>query len=167
MTLEKSISKIFGLEGDEWLKHANPWSVWTRFITLPFIVLSIWSREWIGMYSVIPIIILSFWIYINPRVFAKPKTTNSWASMCVIGEKIWANRDQIEVSNHHKPIIYILTFIQFVGGIFLFAGLYQLNFWPTLTGILVIYLAKMWFLDRMVWVCEEMKDNNEYKKLLY
>jgi len=167
MTLEKKISKIFGLEGDEWLKHANPWSVWTRFIILPFIVLSIWSREWIGWYSLIPIISLSFWIYINPRFFAKPKTTNTWSSKCVMGEKIWANRDQIEVSNNHKPIIYILTFIQIVGGIFLFSGLYQLYFWPTFTGVLVIYLAKMWFLDRMVWIFADMKDKNEYKDLLY
>jgi len=27
MTFERKISKIFGLEGDEWLEHANPFSV--------------------------------------------------------------------------------------------------------------------------------------------
>ncbi len=119
------------------------------------------------MYSLIPIIILSVLIYINPRFFSKPKTTNSWSSQCVIGERIWTNRDQIYVPNHHKSVIYILTFFQVVGGVFLFIGLYQLSFWPTLTGVLVIYLAKMWFLDRMVWLSDEMKDHEEYRKLLY
>ena len=27
---EDSVKKAFGLEGEVWLRHANPWSVYTR-----------------------------------------------------------------------------------------------------------------------------------------
>ena len=46
-----SVTKLFGLEGDRWLRHANPVSVWTRFAVLPLLALAVWSREWIGWWS--------------------------------------------------------------------------------------------------------------------
>ena len=62
MTLEKQIAKIFKLDGESWMKHTNPWSIWTRFATLPFIILAVWSRIWIGWYCLIPIAILIIWL---------------------------------------------------------------------------------------------------------
>ena len=167
MTLEKKIGRFFGLNDKEWLRHANPVSVWTRLVILPFLVLSIWSRVWIGWYAFIPIFAILFWTYINPKFFKEPKSTNNWSSKCVLGEKIWANKDKIKVPKNHKTIITILTLLQFAGGVFLLIGLYQLLFWPTLTGVIIVYLSKMWFLDRMVWIFEDMKEHPEYKKLLY
>ena len=35
-----SVTKLFGLEGDRWLRHANPVSVWTRFAVLPLLALA-------------------------------------------------------------------------------------------------------------------------------
>lgn len=165
MIFEKRISRFFGLKDDEWLRHANPVSVWTRFIILPFLSLSIWSRVWIGWYALFPILILLLWAYINPRFFKKPKTTKSWAAKSVLGEKIWANRDQIVVPDHHKSIITMLTALQLAGGVVLAIGLYKLHLWMTLCGITL--MAKMWFLDRMVWIFEEMKGHPEYRRLLY
>jgi hypothetical protein len=43
-----SVTKLFGLEGDAWMRHANPVSVWTRFAVLPLGALAVWSRQWIG-----------------------------------------------------------------------------------------------------------------------
>ena len=48
MTLERKVAKVFNLTDDNWMKHANPWSVWTRYSVLPLIVLAFWSRIWIG-----------------------------------------------------------------------------------------------------------------------
>ena len=42
------VTKLFGLEGEGWMRHANPVSVWTRFAVLPMGALAVWSREWIG-----------------------------------------------------------------------------------------------------------------------
>ena len=42
------IAKLFGLEGESWMRHANPASVWTRFSVVSILALAIWSRDWIG-----------------------------------------------------------------------------------------------------------------------
>lgn len=158
MSIEKQIAQVFNLQGDSWMKHANPWSVWTRFATLPFLVLAVWSRIWIGWYCLIPIAVLVIWLIVNPTLFPKPKSLDHWGSKAVLGEKYWAERKQMPVpSHHHKPVL-ILTILQTIGGIILIIGLWQLQLSMTIIGTVIVYLAKMWFLDRMVWVYEDMKN---------
>lgn len=43
-TLESRIARLFSMSDDTWKKHANPWSVWTRFTALPALVVAVWSR---------------------------------------------------------------------------------------------------------------------------
>lgn len=51
---------------------------------------------------------------------------------------------------------------------FLVLGLVNLKIYPTLIGAILIILGKLWVIDRMVWLYEEMKDNNpEYRSWLY
>lgn len=167
MDLEKNISRIFWLQDDKWLNHANPISVRTRFIILPFIVLAIRSRVWFGCFCIIFVFIILIWVFINPIFFKKPKTTNNWASKCVLWEMILSNSNNIKIPNHHIIAKNILLVIQLIGLIVLIYGLYYLYFWPTLLWCVLIYFGKMWFLDRMVWLCEDMKNHPEYKKIFY
>ena len=44
MTFEEKLSAVFGLDDETWMRHANPWSVWTRTTVLPVLVISFWSR---------------------------------------------------------------------------------------------------------------------------
>jgi hypothetical protein len=45
MTLERKIAAAFQMGDEAWLRHANPWSGWTRFATvLPLLSLAVWSR---------------------------------------------------------------------------------------------------------------------------
>ena len=47
-------------------------------------------------------------------------------------------------------------------------GVVRLQVWPTIFGIALAYVAKSWFLDRMVWLYEDMKEvRPEYGKWLY
>lgn len=167
MTLEEKFSKAFGLTGNEWLKHSNPWSVWTRFPILALLAPAIWSRVWLGWYALVPVGILIVWTAVNPKFFKKPKSTKNWASKSVLGEKVWTNRKKIDVPPHHKMAINILTATQFIGVIITGFGLYHFDFWQTVAGALCVYFSKMWFLDRMVWIFEGMKDHDEYTSLLY
>jgi hypothetical protein len=32
--MSTSVTRLFGLEGDNWMRHANPVSVWTRLAVL-------------------------------------------------------------------------------------------------------------------------------------
>lgn len=158
VTFEKKIAKIFGLEADSWEKHTNPWSIWTRFATLPFLILAIWSRVWIGWYCLIPIAALIIWLKINPTLFIKPRSMDNWGSKSVLGEKYWSERKNRAVPKHHNTPILILTILQTIGALVLMLGLWKLEIYLTLIGTIIVYMAKMWFLDRMVWIYEDMKN---------
>lgn len=156
MTTEKKIAKIFNLTWDKWKKHANPWSVWTRFSTLPFLVFAIWSHVWISWYSLIPVSVLIIWLMVNPTLFKEPKNFNSWASKAVLWERFFAERTTTPIPSHHNVPIIILTVLQSLWALILWFWLWNTHIYLTLVGTLLIYLTKMWFLDRMVWIYEDM-----------
>ncbi|MBU7016096.1 MAG: hypothetical protein HXS44_01200 [Theionarchaea archaeon] len=167
MKLEKRISKVFRLDDEAWMRHANPWSVWTRFTVFPFLVIAFWSRVWLGWFSVIPIITSLIWMYVNPRIFPKPKSTKNWASKGVLGERVWIDRDKIPVPEHHKSLPNLLSAVGGIGSLIVVWGVYKLDIWAVLGGLAIAYLGKLWFVDRMVWIYEDMKDLPEYKEWLY
>ncbi|MES1026090.1 DUF6653 family protein [Gloeocapsa sp. BRSZ] len=169
MTFEKKIAAAFKMSDDAWLRHANPWSGWTRFTTvLPLLILAVWSRVWLGWLALIPVMLAVVWMWLNPRVFPKPQSTNNWISKGVLGERVWLNRDQIHVPQHHQLAPNILNTIAAVGGVFVIWGLVILSVWYVIFGFTLVTLGKLWYIDRMVWLYEEMKDINlEYRNWLY
>lgn len=167
MTMERKIAKLFNLTDENWMKHANPISVWTRYSVLPFIVLAFWSRIWIGIWYVIPGFISLGWMFFNPIFFKKPKSTKNWASKSVLGERVYLNRDKVKIPEHHKVAPNILNAISSVGMVFAIYGIIILEIWPAILGIALAYLGKSWYLDRMVWLYDDMDDLSEYKKWLY
>lgn len=168
MTLERSIAASFSMDEATWARHANPWSVWTRFSVLPLLILAIWSRVWLGWWCLISVTIVIGWMWLNPRIFPKPSSTNNWASKAVLGERVWLNRDMVPVPKHHQRVPNILSAVSTSGVIFLIWGLADLNVWSTLLGVVLVYLGKLWFIDRMVWLYEDMKDvKPEYRSWLY
>ena len=46
-------------------------------------------------------------------------------------------------------------------------GLVVLEIWPALFGAGVAIIGKTWFVDRMVWLYEDMKHISEYGKWQY
>jgi len=165
MTLERKISKLFNLTNENWLKHSNPWSVWTRYSVLPIIVLAFWSRLWIGWWCLIPGVMSLLWMFLNPIFFSAPKSTKNWASRSVMGERVFLNRDKIGIPEIHKgPIHNILNGISSVGMIVAIWATVQYSIWGAILGTALAYLGKSWYLDRMVWLYEDMKDTNEEYK---
>ena len=168
MTLEQKIANSFQMDDRTWMRHANPWSGWTRFTVLPLLILAIWSRVWLEWLSLLPIAISLVWMWLNPRLFSKPQTTNNWISKGVLGERVWLNRDSIPVPKHHQRVPNILSIISALGIPFLILGLVNLEIYPTLMGVILVYMGKLWFIDRMVWLYEDMKDDNSlYRSWLY
>jgi hypothetical protein len=164
----KNISALFGMDDRTWARHANPWSVWTRVAILPLLALAIWSRVWIGWWVLVPVIGLAVWTWINPRAFPPPLSTNSWASKAVLGERVWLNRRSVPIPEHHRRAANILTMISASGLLPLAWGLTAVAFWPTIFGVVLTALGKLWFVDRMVWLYEDMKDvRPEYRAWLY
>jgi len=168
VTLEERIAGAFRMTDATWERHADPWSVWTRFTSGPLIVLAFWSRAWLGRWSAAPVALSLLWNWLNPRAFGRPASTDNWASRAVLGERVWMNRKVVPVPEHHRVLPNVLSAVSAVGGVFVIWGLVRLKGWPTLFGAALVYLGKVWFLDRMVWLYEDMKDATpEYREWLY
>ena len=149
-------SRLFRMEDETWERHASPWSVWTRVATAPLIAVALWSPHWIGWWSVVPIAVLLVWVWLNPRLFPKPASTQSWASRAVMGERVFLARKTVPIPAHHVRTVNILGGISAAGGLVMLVSLIMA--WPIgfVAGWCCAILAKMWFCDRMVWLFEDM-----------
>ncbi|TEW56829.1 hypothetical protein E2R68_01995 [Psychromonas sp. RZ22] len=160
MDIVKYAEKIMSMDDETWHRHSNPWSVYTRFTTLPLISFTFWSREWIDIYSIALIAISFLWVWLNPRLFSAPSNTNNWASMGTFGERIYINRHNEIIPNHHIKACRILQLLSAMGLPFFIYGLYSLNLWILILGNFWIMVSKAWFVDRMVWLYLDMKESN-------
>lgn len=85
MAAQSRLTKAFGLTGaDGWRRHANPWSVYTRIPVPLLLTAAIWSRAWIGWWSLLPVAAVVVWTMVNPRVFPPPQSIDTWASRGVL-----------------------------------------------------------------------------------
>ena len=168
MTFEETIARLFRMDEDARRRHSSPWSVYSRFSMIPLLALAFWSRIWLGWWSVLPIVAVLSWVWLNPRLFPEPKSTNNWASKIVLGEWVWMRRKQIPVPSHHTRAPNILSALGALAMIPFIWGLATFEVWPTVLGGIVAFISKLWFADRMVWIYEDMKDATpEYKSWLF
>lgn len=162
MTLERRIADLFNLNDDNWMRHANPISVWTRYSVLPIMVLALWSRAWIGWWCVAPALVSLLWMFFNPVLFKRPKSTKNWASRAVLGERVFLNRDKVPIPHQHRiPLHALLNCLASIGVAVAVWGAIDHSAWGATAGVALAYLGKSWFLDRMVWLYEDMKETHE------
>lgn len=148
------MKRTYLMREDTWERHANPWSVWTRAATLPFLYLAVWSHLWIGGWFVLPLVGICIWLGVNPGLFPRPRNTETWSSKCTFGERLWARRKELDMPAHFSRVVFLLQAL--AGGGFLLGLIasWRGAFWPMLLGLVFAYLGKFWFLDRMVWLFE-------------
>lgn len=158
MSIAKAIASIFRMTDEVWARHTNPWSVWTRFVTLGLIVLAVWYRHTLGSAVWYLLAVLAIWIWLNPRAFPKPATTDRWSSKAVLGERVWLNRKTIPIPVHFNRVIACLNTLSVAGMVLLIFGFVDHHPWMVGSGLALTYIGKMWFLDRMVWLYDTMKD---------
>ena len=159
MTSEKRVARLFGLQGDHWMRHANKWSVWSRFSVLSLIALAIWSREWIGWWCLIPVGLAVTWMMINPLLFSEPRSTRNWASKSVLGERIWADRTTVEIPEQFRSPVptNVANVLAGLGIVLMIYGLVSFDLLATVAGVFIAHLGKLWYLDRMVLLFDDMK----------
>ena len=158
-TSERRVASLFGLKGDSWMRHANPWSVWTRFAVLPLLILAVWSRDWIGWWSLAAVALVLVFMMVNPLLFREPGSTRNWASRSVFGEHIWSDRDTVELPRQFvtSKVPAVSTAIQVAGVALLAYGLVEPDLLTVLSGLVLCQTAKVWYLDRMVLLYDDMK----------
>ncbi len=156
MTLERRIAAAFRMDEATWARHANPWSGWTRVPTLPLLALAAWSRVWIGWWALLSVAAVMAWVWANPRIFPPPDRWDGWMTRGVLGERLWLARDHVPVPAHHRRVPNILTAIGAAGLALAVYGVAALAEWAAMAGVAIATLAKMWFVDRMVWLHHDM-----------
>lgn len=160
MDITRFAERLMRMDDIAWQRHANPWSVYSRFSILPLMSLAFYSRQWIDIYSLIPIVLSFIWIWLNPKCFKAPTQTHNWASMGTFGERIYLARDQLNIAEHHLKSARLLQLLSGLGlPIFIYA-LFSLNIWALVLGNIWIMVFKAWFVDRMVWLYQDMKETN-------
>ncbi|MEU8613121.1 DUF6653 family protein, partial [Actinoplanes sp. NPDC048791] len=158
---EQRVAKMFGLEGEKWTRHANPVSVWTRFSVLPLLALSIWSRDWIGWWCLVPVVASLVFMMINPLLFPKPRSTRNWASKGVFGERVWSERTTATPPAQFTTAVLNVTYaVQLIGAAVLAYGLVRLQVVDTIAGLVILLTAKAWYIDRQVLLFEDMKSRD-------
>ena len=158
-TSERRVARVFGLVGDNWTRHANPLSVWTRFAGVPLLAAAVWSRAWIGWWSLLPIALCLVFIVVNPLLFPTPHSTRNWASRGVFGERVWSERDEVEIPRQFREsrVPSVAVAFQVAGLAVLVYGLVTLDLLGVVTGLVIGQLAKAWYIDRMVLLYEDVK----------
>ena len=142
-TTEQRIARLFGLAGDKWMRHANAMSVWTRFTVVPLIALAVWSRAWIGWYSLIPVALAVAWTVVNPLFFPVPRSTRNWASKAVLGERVYGERNTVELPTQFlTQVPNVANALSAVGLLVLAYGLTTLDLPSTIAGVLITSIGK-------------------------
>ena len=158
MSAGKIAERLLAMDDKIWLRHANPLSGWTRFATMPLLFLAIWSHVWIGWNALIPVSVLGVWIWLNPRVFPPPKSTDAWMTKVVLGERVWLNRKEVPIPTGFVRLPFLLNCLSGVLLLIAAYGFFTRDFWAAFLAWHFVMFVKLWFVDRMVWLWEIMKD---------
>jgi hypothetical protein len=138
-----------------WQRHANPWSVWTRYAAFPLFVLAVWSWHWIGWWSLVPISAMVLFLVVNPWLFPPPRTTRNWASMAVLGEQVWLSEQRTFLPQQFPHVFYSIVALSFANVLALVWGIWSSDMVLTIVSIINVLVAKSWSNDRMVWLFSE------------
>ncbi len=155
MTRNTFSERLMSMSDEVWERHANPWSGWSRITIPPLFVVAIWSRAWLEWWSLLPLALVCFWTWWNPRAFPKPKSLDNWMSKGVLGERTWIARKIDPIPKRHRRMPHFLAAASGLGLIPLTWGLWVMEPWPVVAGLIAVMGGKLWFLDRMVWLFED------------
>lgn len=150
--------RMMSMDDETWSRHANPWSVYSRFSVLPLLTLAIWSRVWLGWGALVPVALVLAWTWYNPRAFAHPASTGSWAARGTFGERVFLNRHALPVPGHHVRWARGLALASAAGLVPWIIGVWRLDLSATLLGLTLMIGGKVWFVDRMVWLYQDMRE---------
>lgn len=142
------------MSDEAWRRHANPWSVYTRFAAIPAMILAIWSRVWLGWWALVPVAAVIVWLLLNPHVFAAVTVARGWAAKGIYGEKLWLHEPD-RVPPAYRALLRWLAVPGLAGFGLLAWGLAELSVWPTVFGGTLIVLAQLWRIDRLGLLYED------------
>ncbi|NEA19050.1 DUF6653 family protein [Streptomyces halstedii] len=139
----KTATHLHGMSDESWKRHANPWSVWTRFAAILAFELAVWSRQWLGWWCLAGVAAVVVWLWPNVRLFG-PVGPTSWAARGIYGEQFHVDG---EVPAEHRTILHWLIATGLLGFASIAWGLIALAIWPLALGTALVVLAQLWRID--------------------
>lgn len=158
MKVAKLSERLMGMDDATWERHANPWSGWSRITILPLLCLAIWSRVWIGNWFALTVMVVLIWTWINPRLFHPPKSDHAWMTRAVRGEQLLLAGESVSAIGHHRQVARLLAYGSGTGCLIIAWALWTSSPGLLFAGLILAMGAKLWFLDRMVWLFEENRN---------
>lgn len=144
MSTKNVVAGAHGMTDEAWKRHANPWSVWTRFAMIPAFELAVWSRDWIGLWSLVPISVVILGLLLNVRVFDAVEPV-AWTAKGIYGEQLHVEG---KAPQAHVVVLRWLIATGLAGFALIAWGLIVLNVWPVVLGTVMVVLAQLWRIDR-------------------
>lgn len=86
-----------------WERHASPWSAGTRFLTMPLLLYAIYRRDRRLLVAVVGFVI------VNPVLFPRPDSTDSWLSRIVLAEREWLGDDRGTMGLGYPNLLNLLN----------------------------------------------------------
>jgi hypothetical protein len=135
-----------------WARHANPWSGWTRVLSMPLLAVGMYFHNFWILGAVI------VWLIVNPMLFPQPKRVDNWMSKGVLGEQLYYKNGK-KFKKDLPTLLNILNVPTFAA--FLYFGWQQELMPMILTGLLAMTI-KFWFIDRMAYLANAHIRDTEY-----
>jgi hypothetical protein len=145
--------KTFGLNEENWKKHANPWSVWSRMAAFVVMIAAIFARELFGWWTLAFIGAGIIFMFLNTRIFPGVDQPRRWDEKGIYGEKLWTLKD--EAAAGHRKAINLLIGIAGIGLPIMVYGLIVVEAWPTVFGLSLVFVSQLWQIDRFVAIYDE------------
>ncbi|WP_425087506.1 DUF6653 family protein [Stappia sp.] len=151
--------RLLGMDSSVWQRHASGWSVWTRFATLPFLFLAVWSHGWYGWPVASGLVVaVCVWLWLNPRIFPPPKRLDSWPARATFGERVWLNRGVVPIPSSDNRQAVVLSLVTGTGFFIGMWGAIMLHVPAVIVGTLLTYAGKLAFLKGMARLYDRMRD---------
>jgi hypothetical protein len=142
-----------------WRRHANQWSVYTRFLALPLAILAGWSRVSIGWWAAVPITLVIIWLIINPFVFKPIEQPSNWIEKGILGERLWLNNGPVSEADH--DMLRVLLFASAFGLTTMIAGIAWLELTSAILGAVLVTIAQLWRIRRYARMYDEVEPEEQ------
>ncbi len=74
----------------------------------------------------------------------------------MFGEQVWLRRKAVPIPPEHARAALLLSVANGLASLVVVYGLVFLDAWAAVGGIVLVIAIKSWFLDRIVWLFDEM-----------
>ena len=158
MDIYRLSERVMAMDDAAWARHAHPFSVYSRFAVLPLLALAIWSRVWLGVWALGPVVLVLVFTFLNPRLCPPVEgPPEGWAGKGTAGERLWLARRERAVPARHVVPCHLLSGVAVLGLVVCAVALWRLDAGLLLAGLALAMGGKAWFVDRMVWLYEDMR----------